>query len=135
VVNRNRRADGRGPLPLVATALPARTLLPSGSHRHKRRKNRKFFLSLGVVFADSVPDYSGDPLVSRFSPFGVVPHHLRLRLDPSRPSVHIALCLLCFLVSFLLHVNQHLLFPTGYEPSIASADISSISTHTPPLPS
>jgi hypothetical protein len=35
-----------------------------------------------------------------------------LGLDPSPPSVHIALCLLCFLVSFLLHVNQHLLFPT-----------------------
>jgi hypothetical protein len=34
----------------------------------------------------------------------------------SRPQrrCHIALCLLCFLVfSLLLHVNQHLLFPTG----------------------
>jgi hypothetical protein len=38
---------------------------------------------------------------------------LSVGLDPSPPSVHIALCLLCFLVSFLLHVNQRLLFPTG----------------------
>jgi hypothetical protein len=37
---------------------------------------------------------------------------LTVGLDPSPPSVHIAFCLLCFLVSFLLHVNQHLLFPT-----------------------
>jgi hypothetical protein len=37
---------------------------------------------------------------------------LTVGLDPSPPSVHISLCLLCFLVSFLLHVNQHLLFPT-----------------------
>jgi hypothetical protein len=36
---------------------------------------------------------------------------LSVGLGPSPPSVHIALFLLCFLVSFL-HVNQHLLFPT-----------------------
>jgi hypothetical protein len=36
----------------------------------QRRKNPKFFLSLSVVFADSVPDHSGDPLVSRVSASG-----------------------------------------------------------------
>jgi hypothetical protein len=46
-------------------------------------------------------------------------------LDPSPPSVHIALCLLCFLVSFLLHVNQHLLFPTEtYDDAIRSTQNS-----------
>jgi hypothetical protein len=37
---------------------------------------------------------------------------LSVGLGPSPPSVHITLCLLCLLVPFLLHVNQHLLFPT-----------------------
>jgi hypothetical protein len=60
VVNRNRRTDGRGPLPLVATAPPARTLTPMAV-TGTTEKTLSLLISRRRV-ADSVPRlFRGSP--------------------------------------------------------------------------